>query len=44
LDRLERWGGCSDSIVNLFPDERIVGVDVEGCLEEGFNTVEVEVA
>jgi hypothetical protein len=42
-DRLGRWGRCSDSIVDLVPDECIVGIDVEGCLEERFDMVEVKV-
>ncbi len=43
-DRLGRWGGgYSDSVVNLVLEDRIVRIDVEGCLEEGFDAVKVEV-
>lgn len=43
-NQLGRWGSrYSDSVVNLVPEGRIVRICVEGCLEEGFDAVEVKV-
>jgi len=42
-NRSERRGGFGDGVIDLIPDEHIVWIVGERCIQERFDTVEVEV-
>jgi len=41
--RSGRRGGFGDGVVDLIPDNRVVWIVGEGCIQERFDAVEVEV-